>query len=313
MLKNRFKYSNTNKRYHSFDYYLKEKYHSKVFKVGLNAGFTCPNRDGSISVGGCFFCSKQGSGEFAGNIKNSLLEQFDEVKERMHTKWPNAKYIVYFQSYSNTYDSLEELKKRYELFIGIDNVVGIAIATRPDCLNKDIIAYLNELNNRIDVYLELGLQTINDKTASLFNRGYDFNLFDKIMIELRQTNIKVCIHLINGLPNETKDDMLNNIKVLNKYQIHAIKIHMLNIIKGSKWANDYSSSPFNLLSKEEYVKIVVEQLRYLREDIVVQRLTGDAKKEDLIAPTWTLNKTQILNDIDKLMRANNYYQGELYE
>ncbi|MDF9867762.1 radical SAM protein (TIGR01212 family) [Bacilli bacterium PM5-3] len=308
-----FEYSNDNKRYHTFNYYLKEKYHSKVFKVSLNANFSCPNRDGKIAYGGCSFCSSLGSGEYAGNINNDLLEQFEQVKSMMHQKWDKAKYIAYFQAYTNTYAPLETLKEMYEPFVAMENVVALAIATRPDCLENDVIEYLASLTSKLDVWVELGLQTTSDEIAKSFNRGYDYDVFLDCLNRLEKTNIKVCVHLINGLFNESKEMMIENAKKLSKLKIDAIKIHMLHLITDSKMGKEYLNKPWDLLSLDEYVEIVVEQLRYLRKEIVVQRLTGDAKKDDLIAPLWTLNKTNVLNSIDKYMKNNNYMQGDLCE
>lgn len=307
----KFKYSNDNKRYHTFNYYLRNKYHCKVFKVSLNANFTCPNRDGLVGYGGCAFCSSKGSGDFAGDINQSLNEQFTTIKTRMHQKWPEAKYLAYFQAYTNTYAPLNQLKEIYSSIIKQPNLVGIAIATRPDCLNKEIIDYLNELSNTVDIWLELGLQTTYDETAQLFNRGYNYETFINNLKLLKDSNIKVCVHIINGLPNETKDMMLNNVKRLAKLNIDAIKIHMLHIVEDSAWGqNNYR---YDLLSLEEYVDIVVQQLRYLPPEIIIQRLSGDADKNTLVAPLWTLNKTKVLNEIDKKMALHNYYQGDLYE
>lgn len=309
----KFKYSNDNKRYHTFNYYLKNKYQSKVFKVSLNAAFSCPNRDGKVSVGGCTFCSSLGSGDFAGNINDDLIKQFHDIKEKMHVKWPQAKYIAYFQAYTNTYAPLATLKEMYQPFVQMDNTVALAIATRPDCLEQDVIDYLDGLSLKQDIWIELGLQTTNNKIAQSFNRGYDYEVFLDTINRLSKTNIKVCVHLINGLPNESKEMMIDNAKKLSKLPIDALKIHMLHIVEHTKMAQDYKKQPWDLLSLEQYVEIVAEQLRYLPDNIVMQRLTGDAFKEDLIVPQWTLNKTNVLNSIDKYMAANDFIQGELYE
>lgn len=310
---NKFKYSDDNKRYHSFNYYLKNHYRNKVFKVSLNAGFSCPNRTGEKSYGGCTFCSQDGSGDFAGDVNDDLMKQFNDVKEQIHQKWANADHIAYFQAYSNTYAPVEELKKIYDPFLKIPSVKALAIATRPDCLDEKIVAYLDSLTSQKDIWLELGLQTTDDKIAASFNRGYDFQTFIDALNLLKDTNIKVCVHIINGLPDETKEMMIQNVKRISHFKIDAIKIHMLHLINNSQMGRDYQKKPFSLLSLDEYVKLVVEQLRYLPDDVVVQRLTGDAKKEDLIAPEWILNKTNVLNSIDKYMAANDFYQGDLYE
>ena len=310
---NKFKYSDDNKRYHTFNYYLKQTYHSKVCKVSLNANFSCPNRDGKVGVGGCSFCSYLGSGDYAGKANDSLSDQFVEISQKLQQKWPDAKYIAYFQAYTNTYASLEILKASYEPFVHKEKVVALAIATRPDCLADETIAYLDELSNEIDIWLELGLQTTHDEIAKDFNRGYDYQVFLDCLDKLAMTNLKVCVHLINGLPNETYEMMLDNVKKLNKLKIDAIKIHMLHVIKDSKLGEDYLITPFKLLNLTEYVELVVHQLRYLRPELIVQRLTGDANKDNLLAPLWTLNKTKVLNSIDKYMALHNYLQGDLCE
>ncbi|MDL2212139.1 TIGR01212 family radical SAM protein [Erysipelotrichaceae bacterium OttesenSCG-928-M19] len=310
---NSFVYSNDNKRYHTFNYYLKEKYQSKVFKVSLNAGFSCPNRDGKVGVGGCTFCSDLGSGDYAGTITKSLEEQYLEVKKMMHQKWPQAKYIVYFQAYTNTYAPLKILKQTYQPFLTKPDVVALAIATRPDCLDNSIIEYLDSLTAQLDVWVELGLQTTHDTIAQSFNRGYDYSVFIDCLKRLQKTKLKVCVHLINGLPNESKAMMIENVKRLNALKIDGIKIHMLHLISDSKMGQDYLHKPFPLLELDEYVALVCEQLRYLDKEIVVQRLTGDADKNNLIAPDWTLNKTNVLNSIDKFLARNNYMQGDLCE
>lgn len=313
MKNNLFKYSNDNKRYYTFNYYLKKTYQSKVFKVSLNAGLSCPNRDGKVGVGGCSFCSSSGSGDFAGEISLSLQKQFEQIKHKMHLKWPDAKYIAYFQAYTNTYASLDKLKIIYESVLNNPDVVALDIATRPDCLEDDLIEYLAKLSEKIDVWLELGLQTTYDESAKLFNRGYDYDVFLDAISRLEKTNIKVCVHLINGLPNENKEMMIENVKRLSHLSIDAIKIHMLHLVEDSLWGQDYLKKPFSLLSLDEYVELVVEQLRYLPSEMIIQRLTGDADKNTLIAPLWTLNKTKVLNEIDKLMVKENCYQGDLYE
>ena len=308
-----FKYSNTNKRYHTFDYYLKNKYKSKVFKVSLNAGFTCPNRDGSKGYKGCAFCNDQGAGENAGNVNDTLDKQFITIKKIMELKWPNAKCIAYFQAYSNTYASIEKLKEIYEPFVNRNDIEAISIATRADCLSDEIIEYLSSINKRKDLWVEIGLQTFNEASAKLFNRGYSNQLFIDRVNALRKENINVTIHIINGLKNETKEMMVNTCKELNKLDIQGLKIHSLSILKNSLWGDEYLKSPFKLLSKEEYIDIVISQLEVLRPEIVIQRLTSDPLKDDLIAPSWNNNKTQLLNDIDKEMVKRNTYQGKALE
>ena len=303
-------YINNQHRYYSLDYYLKKRFKTKVFKVALNGNFTCPNRDGTISNKGCIFCSSAGSGDFAGNPHDSLAKQFNEVKTIIHHKWPNASYIVYFQANTNTYAPLEKLKKIYEEAINLDqNIVAISIATRPDCLSKEIVEYLGELNQRLPVWIELGLQTIDEQVATFINRGYQLDVFTEAVNNLHQQGIEVIVHIINGLPNETKEMMLNTIRFLNSQKIQGIKIHSLFVLKQTILGNIFEQNPFKLLTLAEYVDIVCEQLTLLREDIVIHRLNGDAPQELLIEPRWSLKKLVVMNEIDKEMKRRNYFQG----
>ena len=306
---NLFKYSDDNKRYHTFNYYLKNKYQSKVAKVSLNAGFTCPNRDGTKGTGGCIFCSSTGSGDFAGNIQDSLEIQFSNVILLLQNKWPNCKYIAYFQANTNTYGPLKKIKACIEPFINKKNVVAISIATRPDCLETDVLNYLAEVNNRCDLWVELGLQTIHDQTGELINRGHNYQDFLDGLNKLRKLKINVCVHIINGLPGETYEMMLETAKAVGQLDIQALKIHMLYVIEKTKLHQLYLQQPFKILSRDEYIDLVVKQLSYIPENIVIERLTGDGNISDLVAPLWSIRKVTILNDIDKLMVAKDYYQG----
>lgn len=306
---NLFKYSDDNKRYHTFNYYLKNKYQSKVAKVSLNAGFTCPNRDGTKGTGGCIFCSSTGSGDFAGNIQDSLKIQFSNVSLLLQNKWPNCKYIAYFQANTNTYGPLKKIKACIEPFINKKNVVAISIATRPDCLETDVLNYLAEVNNRCDLWVELGLQTIHDQTGELINRGHNYQDFLDGLNKLRKLKINVCVHIINGLPGETFEMMLETAKAVGQLDIQALKIHMLYVIEKTKLHQLYLQQPFKILSRDEYIDLVVKQLSYIPENIVIERLTGDGNISDLVAPLWSIRKVTILNDIDKLMVAKDYYQG----
>lgn len=306
---NLFKYSDDNKRYHTFNYYLKNKYQSKVAKVSLNAGFTCPNRDGTKGTGGCIFCSSTGSGDFAGNIQDSLEIQFSNVSLLLQNKWPNCKYIAYFQANTNTYGPLKKIKACIEPFINKKNVVAISIATRPDCLETDVLNYLAEVNNRCDLWVELGLQTIHDQTGELINRGHNYQDFLDGLNKLRKLKINVCVHIINGLPGETYEMMLETAKAVGQLDIQALKIHMLYVIEKTKLHQLYLQQPLKILSRDEYIDLVVKQLSYIPENIVIERLTGDGNISDLVAPLWSTRKVTILNDIDKLMVAKDYYQG----
>jgi len=305
-----FKNTLDNKRYYTLNYYYKKKYGSKVFKVSLNGGFTCPNKDGTVGTRGCIFCSRLGSGDFAGDLKLDLVKQFNEVKNIMLKKWPQAKYIGYFQANTNTYASVEELKEKYEPILKLDNVVGLNIATRSDAISDEVLDYLTELNNRCDLVVELGLQSIHDETLKFINRGHTLKNFEECFKKLKKRGIKVVVHIINGLPNETKDMMIKTAKYLNTLGIDGIKIHMLHIIKNTDLADYYNKEKFHVLTKDEYIDIVINQLEYLNEDIVINRITGDPVKEDLIEPSWLLKKFCVLNDIDKEMVRRNTYQGK---
>lgn len=308
-----FQYALDNKRYHTLNYHYKEKYHCKVIKISLNAGFTCPNIDGKIGYGGCIYCSKSGSGDFGGDITKSLSEQFDEIKEKLSKKWPNGKYIAYFQAHTNTYAPLSVLKEKYESVLKKDNVIGIAIATRPDAIEDEVLDYLEELNKNTDVTVELGLQTIHEDTAKLINRCHSLNQFEEMVKKLRKRNIEVVVHIINGLPYETKEMMIDTVKYLNNLDINGIKIHMLNIVKDTPLENLYQQKNFKVLSKEEYIDIVIQQLEYLRPEIVIHRITSDPDPKNLIEPTWLIKKFCVLNDIDKEMKKRDTYQGKKLE
>lgn len=303
-----FKYSLDNKRYHTLNYYLKNRFHEKVYKVSLNAGFTCPNIDGTKGYGGCIYCSKTGSGEFGGNINDDLVTQFNKVKSIMDKKW-HGKYIAYFQARSNTYAPVNILKERYETVLKLDNVIGLFIATRCDCITDECLNYLTELNKRTYLTIELGLQTIHENTSKLINRGHTLKEFENTVKRLRERNIDVVVHIINGLPYETKEMMLETVKYLNTLDIQGIKIHMLNVIKDTPLETLYNKEHFHILTKEEYIDIIVSQLELLDSKIVIHRITADPDPETLIEPTWLLKKTILLNDIDKEMKKRNTYQG----
>ena len=306
---NLFKYTFDNKRYRTLNYELQNKFHSKVFKVSLNGGFTCPNIDGTKGYGGCIYCSKEGSGEFAGDKNKDLVTQFNEVKEILEKKWPNSKYIGYFQANTNTYAPLNVLKEKYETILNLPNVVGLSISTRPDAISDEVLDYLDELNKRTYLTVELGLQTIHPTTSKLINRCHSLECFDEMVKKLRKRKINVVVHIINGLPYETKDMMLETVRHLNKLHINGIKIHMLHILKDTALEKLYEKEKFHVLTKEEYVDIVCDQLEILRDDIVIHRITGDPKSDDLIEPSWLVKKFGVLNDIDKELVRRNTYQG----
>ena len=307
-----FKYTLDNKRYHTLNYYLRNKFNSKVCKISLNAGFTCPNIDGTKGYGGCIYCSKSGSGEFGGNTSKSLVEQFNDVKEVLAKKWSNAKYIAYFQARTNTYAPLEVLKEKYETVLKIDNVIGLDIATRCDAISDDTLDYLEELSKRTFLTIELGLQTTKEETSILINRGHTLKEFDDMVKKLRDRNINVVVHIINGLPYENEDDMLNTVMHLNKLDIQGIKIHMLNIVKDTPLEVLYNKEKFHILTKEEYIDIVIKQLELLDEKIVIHRITADPDIKSLVEPKWLVKKFCVLNDIDKEMVRRDTYQGKYF-
>lgn len=303
-----FKYSDSNKRYYTLDYYYKNKYGCKVFKVTLDLGLSCPNIDGSKGYGGCIYC-KGGSKSILNKELKPLKEQFLEVKTILHKKWKDAKYIAYFQNNSNTYGDLDYLKKSFEEVLSYDNVVGINIATRCDCISDSCLEYLTDLNKRTDLTIELGLQTIHENTSLLINRGHSLEEFLDMYKKLKKNNIKTVVHIINGLPYETKDMMVETAKYLSKLKVDGIKIHMLHILKDTVLEKMYLKEKFHVLTKKEYIDIVCDQIENINPDIVIHRITGDPIKEDLIEPNWLVKKFTVLNDIDKELVRRNTYQG----
>lgn len=302
---------NNEKHYITLNNYLKNRFDKKVFKIALNGNFTCPNRDGTLSKKGCLFCSESGSGDFAGEKNKSFFDQFQDIKQMMEEKWPDGYYIAYLQANTNTYDTLENLEKKYNEIINLDPKIKIfSIATRPDCINDDIINLLQKINQQVEVWVELGFQTANEATAKFINRGYQNQCLEIAVMKLYQANITSIVHIINGLPGDTFDDYIATVKYLNKLPIQGIKIHMLHVMKNTPLASIYEQNPFPLLSLEEYVQVVTTQLRYLNNQIVIHRITGDSPKDLLIAPKWTLKKFVVMNEIDKLMRKENIYQGD---
>ena len=307
---NPFPYSLDNKRYHTLTYEYKKRFGCKIAKVSLNAGFTCPNLDGTKGFGGCIYCSKSGSGDFAGKKDEPLLLQFLKVKKNMQKKWKDAKWIAYFQARSNTYAPVHILKEKFEPFLKQKEVIGISIATRPDAIDDACLNYLEELSHKTFLTVELGLQTIHNETAKRINRCSTLEEFKRTVKRLREKNINVVVHIINGLPYETKEMMIETVQYLNPLDIQGIKIHMLHILKDTPLATLYEKEKFHVLTKEEYIDIVICQLEVLRKEIVIHRITGDPVKEDLIAPNWLLKKFCVLNDIDKEMVKRNTYQGK---
>lgn len=300
-----FKYSDSNKRYHTLNYYYKHKFNEKIIKISLNGNFSCPH----LKNGGCIYCSSSGSDDFAGNKEEDLVTQFEKVKLVMNKKW-QGKYIGYFQARTNTYASVDVLKEKYEQILKLKDVVGLAIATRPDSITDECLNYLSELNKKTFLTIELGLQTIHEETSKLINRGHDLKCFIDMVKKLRKENINVVVHIINGLPYETKEMMIETAKFLNTLDIQGIKIHMLYILKNTKLEKLYLKEKFKLLTQDEYISIVCEQLQNLRPEIVIHRLTGDPDVKDLVEPKWVVKKINVLNGIDKYMNEKNIFQGE---
>ncbi len=298
------------KRYHSFNQHLRAVFGEKVFKVPLDAGFTCPNRDGTLGREGCIYCSARGSGDFAGEKKLALPEQFEQSRAMMAKKWPKASYIAYFQAYTNTYAPLERLKEIYGQVLKLPGVVGIAISTRPDCLAEDVLDYLEELNRSTYLWVELGLQSIHQKSLDWIKRGHDFAIFLKGLAELSKRKIQVCGHIILGLPGETKEDMLATSRALAALPMQGIKLHLLHVLESTPLARIYRDEPFPLLTEEEYITLIVDILELLPAEMIIQRLTGDGAPADLIAPLWSRKKWEVLNAIDAELERRDSWQGK---
>lgn len=287
--------------------YCKEKFGTKVYRLALSSGATCPNRDGKVGVGGCSFCSEKGSGEFAIDVMDLDL-QIERAKALISKKFPNSinaadrKYIAYFQSFSNTYGDTKRLIGLFERAINKDEVVALSIATRPDCFREEMLNSLERLNKIKPVWIELGLQTINENTARAFNRGYTLDVFEKTYDELKKRNFEVIVHMILGLPGESEEDMYATVKYLSKKHIDGIKIHGLHILKGTRLASEYEKHPFKIMSLEEYTRVLINCLKLLQKDTVVHRMTGDGDKKILIEPQWSADKKRVLNYINKKIK-----------
>lgn len=301
------------KRYNTFNEHLRRIFGEKVIKVSLDAGLTCPNRDGSISRGGCVFCSVRGSGDFAGDRRLSINEQFVQVRQRTLKKWPRAKYLAYFQSFTGTYGPVAYLKKVYKEALAQEGVVGLAISTRPDCLTDEILAVLDELNRKTYLWLELGLQSVHDRTLEWINRGHDYACFLQALEKLRERNIRVCVHVILGLPCETSEDMLVTARTVGNLPVQGIKLHSLHILRGTPLAELYERERFSLMTAEQYISLVADILEILPENIIIHRLMGDGPARDVIAPDWTRKKWEVLNGIDKEMERRNSWQGKYHK
>ena len=311
---NPFEYTDTNKRYYTYDYYLRRTFGGKCAKIPIDAGFTCPNIDGRCATGGCIYCSGRGSGDFAESPSMSVAEQYRTVREKLSSKWSTERCIPYFQAHTNTYAPLEVLREKYESVVCLDGVVALNIATRADCLAEDVVAYLGELAERVPLTVELGLQTSNDATAALINRGHTFADFKDGFMRLRAASEKIgiCVHIIFGLPNEDRETMLTTVREVAALHPEQVKIHLLHVIKGTKMAEIYERGEYVPLQKEEYVELVADALELLPPDVVVARVTGDGMADSLLAPEWSRKKVSVINDIDKLLYERGSWQGKRF-
>lgn len=286
--------------YLSFNKYLREAFGDKVYKISLNAGFSCPNRDGKIDTKGCIFCSKGGSGDFAENKNLSITEQIENGKRRVEKKISSGKYIAYFQAFTNTYAPVEVLREKYYEAINYKDIVAVSIATRPDCLSDEVIDLLDELNKIKPVFVELGLQTIHEESAKYIRRGYTLDVYDDAVKKLKAIGVNIVVHIILGLPNESKNDMLESVEYVCRSGINGIKLQLLHILKDTDLAEEYERGNIRALEFDEYLDIIKSCVEIIPKDIVIHRLTGDGAKKDLIAPLWSADKKRVLNAINKL-------------
>lgn len=294
--------------YYSLNQYLQDKFGCKVYKIALNGGFTCPNRDGTIDTRGCIFCSVGGSGDFAGDPEKSIQEQIEDGKRLISSKIRDGKYIAYFQAYTNTYGPIEKLRTLYEEAIHYPDIAALSIATRPDCLPEEVLDLLEELNQIKPVWVELGLQTIHEKTAQYIRRGYPLAKYDEAVRKLQARGLDVITHVILGLPGESKEDMKETVAYVCSHQANGIKLQLLHILEGTDLAEEYKEGKFSVMSEDEYVSLLMELLAVIPDNIVIHRLTGDGSKKDLIDPMWSGNKKQVLNHIQKALKEANSFQ-----
>ena len=301
-----------NKRYHSWNFALRQEFGEKIFKVPIDAGFDCPNRDGTVAKGGCTFCSVSGSGDMIVAPEAPLPEQFEKEIAMMHKKWPQVdKYIVYFQNFTNTHAPVAVIRERFEQVLTLPGVVGISIGTRPDCLPEDVVDYLAELNQRFYLWVELGLQTTFETTSNAINRAHEYQTYLDGVASLRKHNIRVCTHLINGLPGETIEMMQENVRrTIQDSDIQGIKLHLLHLMRNTRMLRDYHEGRLQLMRRDTYVSLICDQLEMIPPEIIIHRLTGDAPWDSLVGPMWSLKKWEVLNEIDQEMLRRNSYQGK---
>lgn len=297
------------KPYHSLDYMLRERFGEKVYKVTLNGGMSCPNRDGKLGTRGCIFCSAGGSGDFAADSSLSITEQIDRQISILSAKRPIHKYIAYFQAFTNTYAPVEYLEKIFTEALSHPGIVALSIGTRPDCLGKDVVTLLSRLNRQKPVWVELGLQTIHEKTAAYIRRGYPLSCFEDAVKRLRSEDIEVIVHTILGLPGESTQDILNTMEYLNHQDIQGIKLQLLHVLRGTDLASDYEKGLFCTYERDEYISLVISCLEHLRPDMVIHRITGDGPKDLLISPLWASRKREVLNLLHHQMKENHNYQS----
>lgn len=297
------------KPYHSLDYMLRERFGEKVYKVTLNGGMSCPNRDGKLGTRGCIFCSAGGSGDFAADSSLSITEQIDRQISILSAKRPIHKYIAYFQAFTNTYAPVEYLEKIFTEALSHPDIAALSIGTRPDCLGKDVVTLLSRLNRQKPVWVELGLQTIHEKTAAYIRRGYPLSCFEDAVRRLRSEDIEVIVHTILGLPGESTQDILNTMEYLNHQDIQGIKLQLLHVLRGTDLASDYEKGLFCTYERDEYISLIISCLEHLRPDMVIHRITGDGPKDLLISPLWASRKREVLNLLHHQMKENHNYQG----
>lgn len=308
---NPYEHSDTNKRYQTYDYWLKKTFGGKCMKLPVDAGFTCPNIDGKCSVGGCIYCSSRGSGDFAQSSEISVTEQLKITKDQLSSKWKTDRCIPYFQAHTNTYAPISVLKEKYEEALSFEGTVGLNIATRADCLADDVVRYLAEISERTTLTVELGLQTVHDCTAFIINRGHTFEEFVSGYNKLRAASdkINICVHLILGLPGEDREMMMESVRTLAKMRPDQVKFHLLHVIEGTALADMYLSGEYTPMEREDYIDALCEALTLMPKDTVIGRITGDGMQSSLLAPEWSRKKTAVINDIDKRMFEKNIYQG----
>ena len=298
------------KRYYSFESFLKNTFGEKIYKVSLDGGFTCPNRDGTIGTGGCIFCSEGGSGDFASDARLSIQDQITQGISLVAAKSPSSRYIAYFQAFTNTYAPVSRLRQLFTEAMEDPRIAALAIGTRPDCLPSDVLSLLKELNNQKPVFVELGLQTIHPSTAGLIRRGYPLSCFEEAVWNLSSIGVWTVVHLILGLPGETEEMMLESVRYLNSLPVHGVKFSMLHILKGTDLADMYREDPFPVFTMESYIDLILRCIGNLRKDIVIHRLTVDGPRDLLIAPLWSLRKRTVLNEIAHQLKVQDIRQGD---